>query len=191
MTFLDVCKEVQLMKRFSREKLAIILISVFVIAAVLFMFGGNIFSGSGNNERQPERDYTVMPVATGMTDEITKGVKVEQSFVSSLDSITEIGIVFGRLYYVEDVDLMIELLSGNEVLASNTYNVKDIEDQHRTFLTLPAPLKGAQNKEFRLRIYPVDKSDTGLTIMMNDSEGKVFNFDKRNVKGTLCFSITE
>ena len=178
------------MKRFNREKIAIILILLFVIAAVLFMFGGNFFSHS-ETKKEPERDYTVMPDANSVTDEITNGVKVEQNFVSSVDSISEIAIVFSRLYYVEDVELVIELLDGNEIIAENTYKVEEIEDQHRTFLTPASPISGIINKELKLRIYSADKSDTGLAIMMNDSTGKFFSFDKKNVKGTLCFSISE
>ena len=177
-----------------KTKMMIGLISLFIIGAFLFMFGGNIFNKNDNNSGNKPKidiDYTVVPSATAVTEEITNGVKVEQSFVCPIDTISNVAVVFSKQYYVEDVKLLIELLDGTKVLASREYDVKDIPDQHRTFLDPASPISGMKNKELRLRISPVSKSDTGLAIMMNDTTGGVFMFDKRNVKGTLCFSVTE
>lgn len=180
------------MKNDKRIRLLIVLLLVFVVGAFLFMFGGNIFNGSGSGgSNKTNIDYTTVTPANGVTEEITKGVKVEQYFVCPVDTVSNVAVVFSRQYSVEDCEISIELLEGKNVLAKQTYNVKDIEDQHRTYLETGLPISGLKNKELMLRIRPVTESDTGLAIMMNDSTGGVFSFDKKNVKGTLCFSVSE
>ena len=69
------------MKNKKLEKIVIALTAVFVIAAILLMFGGNFFSNKGDIRKT---DSTVMPTATETTNEIKKSVVIEQDFVSRM-----------------------------------------------------------------------------------------------------------
>ena len=51
------------MKNSKTQKIVIIVTAIFIVAAVLFMFGGNIFKGSGSGSSS-RTDMTVMPEAT-------------------------------------------------------------------------------------------------------------------------------
>lgn len=176
------------MKNKRLEKIVIGATAVFIVLALLFMFGGTIFEGKSEIRKT---DSTVMPTATGTTNEIKKAVVVEQDFINTSDSISQVGIVFNRLAYIEGVDLAMELLDGNKVLASTTVAVSKIEDQHRTYIEPSPKLTGMANKKLTIRIYPTSKEDTGLVIMVDDSAKSTFRFGNKTIKGTLCFSVTE
>ncbi len=176
------------MKNRKIEKIIIAVTAVFVLAAILLMFGGNIFSGKENVRKT---DSTLMPEATGTTNEIKKSIVVEQDFINTTDTVEKVGIVFSRLAYIEGPDLAIELLEGNNVLASNTIDIGKVEDQHRTYVEPSSRLSGMKNKKLTIRIYPLEKEDTGLVIMMNKDADATFRFGNKTIKGTLCFSVNE
>ena len=176
------------MKKEKLTKIVIAVTAVFVVGTLLFMFGGNIFS---KGESVRGGDMTVMPEATGTTNEIKRSVVVEQDFINSTDTISKVGIVFTRLSYRQDIDLTIELLDGNTVLASTTMDITKVEDQHRTYVEASSQLSGMKGKRLTIRIHPVTKEDTGLVIMMNKDADSSFTFDNKTIKGTLCFTVTE
>lgn len=176
------------MKNKKIEKIIIAVTAVFVLTAILVMFGGNIFS---RKEGIRKSDSTVMPEASGTTNEIKKSVVVEQDFINTSDTIEKVGIVFSKLAYIEGSDLTIELLEGETVLAENTIDIGKIEDQHRTYVTPPARLSGMKNRKLTIRIYPAEEEDTGLVIMMNKDADATFRFGNKTIKGTLCFSVSE
>ena len=177
------------MKNKKLEKIIIVVTAVFIICAIMFMFGGSIFSGNGGEARNT--DSTVMPEATGTTNEIKKNVVIEQTFVNTTNTISKVGIVFTRLVYKEGIDLAIELADGKNVLASTIVNAAKIEEQHRTYVEPASALTGMANKKLTIRIYPITKEDTGLVVMMNKDADSSFKFDNKTIKGTLCFSVTE
>ncbi len=170
------------------EKIVVIVTSVFVLVSILLVFGKNIFQNSSDIRKT---DSTIMPEASGTTNEIKGSVVIEQDFINSSDSISRIGIVFNRLTYKEGIDLAMELLDGDSVLASNVYNIASLEEQHRTYIEPASKLSGMRNKKLTIRIYPVTKEDTGLVIMMNKDADASFRFGGKTIKGTLCFSVTE
>lgn len=176
------------MKNKKLEKAVIIAAAVFVVMALLFMFGRNLFNRNGDVRTA---DSTVMPEATGTTNEIKSGIIVEQDFVCTSDSISKLGIVFTRLAYKEGFDIVLELLEGNDVIASTTVKVAAVEDQHRTYIEPASKLNGMKGKTLTVKIYSAEKVDTGLVIMMNKDADTSFRFGGKSVKGTLCFSITE
>ena len=176
------------MKNKKLEKAVIIATAVFVVMALLFMFGRNLLS---NKSDVRTNDSTVMPEATNTTNEIKSGIVVEQDFVCTSDSVSKLGIVFTRLAYKEGINVVLELLDGNSTLASTTVKVAAIEDQHRTYIEPSAKLNGMKDRTLTIRIYPVEKEDTGLVIMMNKDADTSFRFGDKTVKGTLCFSVTE
>ncbi|MBR4469708.1 MAG: hypothetical protein IKS54_00135 [Erysipelotrichaceae bacterium] len=178
------------MKNKKLEKVVIILTALFVIASLLFMFGKNIFSGKASPSAR-RGDVTIMPEASASTEEITHGDVVEQSFICSASTISQVGIVFNKIYTVDNVDLTIELLQGNRTVAKNTYDVSEIEGQHRTFVIPPEALIGTRNKSFTIKIYTVTDEDTGLGVLYSSEGNSSFLFGRERINGTLCFSVTE
>lgn len=171
------------------RKIVIAVTALFVVASLLFMFGGNLFKGGGNGIRKT--DSTVMPEATDITSEIKADTVVEQDYVNTTNTISKVGVVFSRYIYLEGAHITMELLDGNTVLASRTINVADIQEQHRTFIEPASVLSGMKNKTLTIKIYSTEKEDTGMKLMMARTGNSSFKFGKINVKGTLCFSITE
>ena len=178
------------MKNRRTQKIVIIVTAVFIVGALLFMFGGNLFNGSGSGKAR-KTDSTVMPEATGTTNEIRKTTVVSQDFTNTTDTISAVGVVFVRSAYMENVYLNIDLLDGSKVLASTTVNVKNIEEQHRTYVTPASRLTGMKGKTLTLKIYPSEKEDTGIKIMMSDAVDSAFKFGNVTYEGSLCFSVTE
>lgn len=132
-----------------------------------------------------------MPEATSETEEITSGIVVEQKFRNITEDINEIAVVFSRHYdLAENVDMVIELLDGNNALASESINCDDIQGNHRTYIKPTSLISGYVGKELTLRVYTKSTAGTGLAIMMNTDENTSFTFGNDSVKGTLCFSIT-
>lgn len=173
-----------------KPKLIILIAAIFVIVAILFMFGGNIASFSWPFSSSIRSDDTnEMPVATSGTERIGKGVKVEQTFINSTDVINQIGIVFYKIEQVENVNVVVELLDGSKVLASNVYLAENVESEHRTFLIPNEPLSGMNNKKLKLKIYSLDGLDTGLGILINEEMESSYKFNGSNRKGTLCFAV--
>lgn len=177
------------MNKSKLTKIVIALCVLLIVGSFLFMFGGNIGNGSGI-KTVTNGDMT-MPEANAITDEIKKNTIVEQDFVYSPDTISEVAIVFTRKYYLEGVRVTIQLLDGNNVLASHTQNVAGIDDQHRTYLTPDKKITGVSGKTLTLKIYSEDKADTGLAIMMQENKKLSFKFGNKEIQGTLCFSVSE
>lgn len=166
------------------RNILIAIVAGLVIGSCIFMF---IISPpvvkKGNRE---------MPKATSETDDITNDTIVEQKFINTTEDIEEIAIVFSRHYNLgENVDMIIELLDGNNVLASTSINCDDIEAEHRTYIKPNNTISGFVGKELTLRIYTSSSAGTGLALKMNsDDKNSSFIFGNETVKGTLCFSVT-
>lgn len=176
------------MKRIDIKKVVVVLCVLFAITGIAFTFGDKLFNGSSvptvNNG-----DMT-MPEANAVTDEITKNIVIEQKFKYTPDTISEIAIVFTRKYYSEGISIVIELLDGDTLLATDKYKIEGIDDQHRTYLKPDKMISGVSGKELTLRIYPETKKDTGMAIMMQENNNTVFSFGNKEIKGTLCFSVS-
>ena len=177
------------MKSPKKEKIIIAVAIVFIVVAVLFVFGRNM---SVKSDKIRRTDSTVMPEATGTSNEIRRTTIVSQDFVNTSDTISKVGIVFVRASYMQDVHLTLELLEGDKVLASNSINVTKIEEQHRTYVTPASKLTGMKGKTLTLKIYPTDKEDTGMKIMVaSNIADSSYKFGNVTYDGSLCFSVTE
>lgn len=176
------------MRNRKTELIIIVLTSLFVIAGILIMFGGNLFSGLNSKIRS---DVTVMPEATSVTAEIKKGTVVEQTFRCDASSISKIGIVFTKEYDAGNASVKLELYEGNDLVASNTYAVSSVPDQHRTYLIPDKPISSAKGKKYTLKICSANETDTGLKLMASYKVKSTYKFGNKDVKGTICFSVTE
>ena len=166
-------------------KWIIVVCSLFALFGFWFMFGGKTF----NTERKTLSDITVMPEANGSTEEITERIVIEQQFISSLNSIEKVAIVFNRLYQPEkEAFIAIELSDDQGVIGYKRINVSEIESQHRTFVDVKST-QNLKDKELVLRIYSDSEVDTGMALMMKYEEGLSFKFGNMTINGTLCFNV--
>lgn len=170
------------------ERILIIASAAVLLFGVLYMFGSRIFK---DDVVVVDNGDMTMPEANAVTDEIKKDTVIEQVFRYTPDEISEVAIVFTRKYYLEGVSVAIELLDGEKVLARDTYKVEGLEDQHRTYLKPGNKITGVAGKDLTLRIYSDSKKDTGMAIMMQENKQNTFSFSGENIKGTLCFSVSE
>ena len=165
------------------RNILIAVVAALVIGSCIFMF---IISPlkikTGNRE---------MPEANGQTQEIMNGIIIEQKFINRTEDIKEVALVFSRAYDLgEDVDIVIELLNGGDVLASTNVNADSIQANHRTYLKPAKVLSDLVGKELTLRVSTTSTAGTGLSIMINTDEDSSFIYGNETLKGTLCFSIT-
>lgn len=171
------------MNKNKKTKLIIVLATLFVVAGFVFMFG--------NGLKTRKSDSTIMPEATGTTEPLNDGVIITQNFVNTTDTISSLGIVFYRITYYEDVHLIIELLDGDNILASKRIDVSKVEDYHRTFVEPSKKLTGMKDKTLTIRIYCEEVADTGLVVMMSDKVNSNYQYNGKSEKGSLCFSVNE
>ncbi len=176
------------MKIGKMEKTVIAVTAIFIVVSLLFVFGGNILNDLGSKKR---KNISEMPEADSSTEVIKGNIVVEQTFVSDLSSISEIGIVFVHEYGAAGTEIAIELLNKGNVVAADTYQVSGIKDQHRTFLNVAPAVTNCLNKEFTLRVYSTDGDDTGLKILVSKTNDSTFKYNNRTIGGTLCFSASE
>ncbi len=170
------------------EKTVIAVTAAFIIVSLLFVFGGNILNDLGSKKR---KTVSEMPEADSSTEVIKGSIVVEQTFISDLSSMSEIGIVFVHEYGAAGAEIAIELLNKGNVIAADTYQVSGIKDQHRTFLSVVPVATNCLNKEFKLRIYSPGGDDTGLKILVSKTNDSTFKYNNRTIGGTLCFSVSE
>lgn len=176
------------------KKFRNVLIAVAVIIALLsciFMFSiSPVFDRTGSSSSINRE----MPTADGITEELAKGVVVEQSFKNTTDNIKEIAVVFSRLYFLDEDDkevpVKIELLDGNSILAETSVASNDIPDQHRVYISIAEPITGYVGKELTLKVYENIGSDTGVALMRcGDAPNSSYRFGNKKMAGTICFSI--
>ncbi len=180
------------MKNKKTEKILIIALIAFIVAAFLFMFKDSIFKGSNKISKT---GITTMPEADGCTSEIFRDTTISQTFTCTVDSISDIAVVFTRLYYLDDVEdaelpyISISLMCEDETLMSTMVRIDKIEEQHRTFLESSDPISGLKGKELTLVIQNESYTNTGLALMSNTENMGQFEYNGMKVIGTLCFVV--
>lgn len=171
------------------KKALIIFAAVLAVVGCIFMFAINP-SNSNESNNTPTADSEV-PEADGRTEEILEGVTIEQRFKCKSDSISEIAIVFSRLYDLgEECGIYIELDEGSNVLVQEKIDADSIQADHRTYVKLGTPLKGMKGKELTLKIFSETSAGTGLCVMINSKDtSSTYSYKGQTLQGTLCFAI--
>lgn len=164
------------------KKLLIACVGVLVIGSCIFMFIISPITLRTGDRKMPE--------ATTSTDEIKSGIVIEEKFNNITDNISEIAIVFSRLYEQEDCSIIIELLNGNDLLTREVVYALDIPGDHRTYVKPASQISGYVGKELTLRIYSDTSAGTGLAVMVDGDDNSMYTMGGNTKKGTLCFSIT-
>ena len=176
-----------MLKKVNRKTMIIIGVLVaFILTATLMMFSDKIHIPGSSDTPSGSSE---MIEANAVSDEITKGTIVSQTFKCNEDSVKKVALVFTKLYSLENTYITIELLDGNTTLIKQDINVQDIPDQHRVYAQ-GNTVSGLKGKELTLKIYPASDSDTGVALMINDGVNSSFNFGSKKMTGSICFSVS-
>lgn len=172
------------------KKILIIAAALLAIASCVFMF---MISPIKSSKNISEPQNIEMLAANGTTDELVKELVVEQDFINTVENINEVAVVFSRIYFLDEQDadntVAIELLNGNNVLASTIIKSNDIPDQHRVYLYPSSPISGLLGKELTLKIYENSNCDTGVSLMINTDSNEKIRFGNKKIDGSICFSV--
>ena len=177
-----------MLKKIDKKTMMIIgALLVFVLGATILVFSDKIGTPSSSGSAKGGSE---MIEANAVSDEITKGIVVSQTFKCTEDSVNRVALVFNKLYSLENMYITVELLDGNTVILKQDINVQDIPDQHRVYAE-GSTVSGLKGKELTLKIYPASDSDTGVALMVNDSVKSTYNFGSKKMSGSICFSVSE
>jgi len=169
------------------KKIYILFIAAFMFLATVFYYlvGDQLrFKSSSNNVEIMDAD--------SVTSEIIKGVEVKQSFVSNIDRIDTIAIVFTKFYREGKGTLSVDISDGDSLIYSENFNIKEVPEQHRLFLNIKNPIE-AKGKTLTMTISSDAKKDEGVAVMLRRSgapEGSMLIMGDRGLRGTLCFSVS-
>ena len=173
------------------RNIVLIVVAALVVGSCVFMF---IISPISKKEETVEIGGYEILVANTTTDELTRGIVVEQTFTNKVENIKEVAVVFTRIYYLEEADakthVVIELCEGDKILCSENVVANDIPDQHRVYVRPASPITDKVGKELTLKIYVKEDCDSGVSIMANDEVDAKYNFGNKKFSGSICFSIT-
>lgn len=162
---------------------AIIAIYVAVVTSFYFIAGEQLwYKESTKNIKMVDAD--------SISEEIVKGIIIEQSFNNTVDKIESLAIVFTKNYQEGKGYLTIDLLDDRYLLARKTINVQEIPEQHRLFLDINNPITKEYGNRLTIKIYANTNNTFGPHVMMRADSDLSFVVDGKEQNGTLCFSVT-
>ncbi|MBQ6126252.1 MAG: ABC transporter permease [Erysipelotrichaceae bacterium] len=176
------------MERNKLKKIFVFILLAYVVMAVSFFF----LAGDQLKYKDSSKNIIMMD-ADSVTDEIVRGVIVEQKFINKVDKIESVAIVFTKFYRQGEGKLTVALFDGSHMLARKTTDLQDVPEQHRFFLEPYESSENLAGKELTLRIYSTAAEGKGAAVMMNRDgapSGSVIKIGDKTIKGTLCFSVT-
>ena len=173
------------MKNKKLEKAVIIGAVVFILLTVWFVFRGNSEAARKNSL------YREMPVADGVSGELSHGISLIETFDNSVETIDNIAVVFTKFYRDAHGTLTFALLDGNQVLYYTTMDAQEIPEQHRVFFTPETPLENMAGKKLKMIVYAYceDNDGVGLMLKTEDVGDSQIKYGNSEFDGTLCFSL--
>ena len=174
----------------SYKKIKTIFLSVafiYFLFVVLFYFlaGDQLrYKDSLNNIEVPEAD--------SVTRELTDGTEIIQEFVSTVDNIEEVALVFTKFYRDGVGSIKIEVYDDEEVYIRRLLRVESIPEQHRVYLYPEEPIMNVRGKKLTIRLTSNSRPGKGAAVMMRQNgvaKTSYITVGKLRINGTLCFSI--
>ncbi|MDO4197469.1 MAG: ABC transporter permease [Erysipelotrichaceae bacterium] len=167
---------------------------IFISAVVIFIaFVGSFYFLAGEQLTSKDSAGNIAIVeANAISEEIIKGVKVEQEFTCNIDMIEEIALVFTKQYREASGKVKVEILDGSTVIYKDTLDATNIPEQHRIYLTIDEPITGYSGKKLVLRITSDCIKNNGVYMMIckDNSMNTFVNPGTIKQKGTICFSVS-
>lgn len=134
-----------------------------------------------------------MPLANSGTIELFAGNVVEQHFITSIQRLEKISVLWGTYYRPNVGTVVMELynLDTGALLLSGSFDASTITEASLTTLYAETPLEGLVGVPLMLRVYSPDgQPGTSLSPLMDTTAQSSLAFNYEFVPGKLCFSVT-
>ena len=170
-------------KKIEKIYIAVILIYVALVTSFYFLAGEQLWYKESSESIK-------MVDADSISEEVNKDSMVYQFFKCKVDKIDSFEFVFTKNYAEGSGTLYIDVLSSGKVLGNLTIPVKEVPEQHRVYLYLEEPIRGALDKPMTVRFTSDSEPGQGVHAMMysGDESSQVYEGNEF-VQGTLCFSL--
>lgn len=155
---------------------------VVSISAMLLMEGASF--GLGGGVKMPDADST--------SQEITKGVVIEQRFTNKLKKIEKLSLVFTANWREDNSgDMIVELLHGGDVLYSQELDVNSIPEQHRVFLEFNPAISDLKNEILTIRIKSNSEMGSAVSCMVSTGSNiGEYSINSNIQSGSICFETS-
>lgn len=98
-----------------------------------------------------------------------EGLVVEQSFVCSMDAISQIELFPATYGVVNEGDMTLQLLDEGTVLWENTYDMADAPNCEFQAFSVEPPVEGANGKELVLRVVTKPETEGGIALFYGNT----------------------
>lgn len=158
-------------------------ILIVVSISAMLLMEGNSFSFGGGIK---------MPDADSTSQEITKGVVIEQKFTNKLKNIKKISLVFTANWRdYNSGDMTVELLHVEELLYSQKIDVNSIPEQHRVFLEFDPAISDLKNEVLTIRIKSNSKMGSAVSCMVSTGSNiGEYSINSNIQSGSICFETS-
>lgn len=170
-------------KKIKKIYTAVILIYVALVTSFYFLAGEQLwYREAGESIKMVDAD--------SISEEINKENELFQYFKCKVDKIDSFEFVFTKNYAEGSGNLFIDIVSNAKVIGHLAMPVKDVPEQHRVYLNLEEPIRGALDKPMTIRITSDSEIGQGVHAMMysGDDTSRV-HIGNGFVQGTICFSL--
>ena len=170
------------------KRLFILFIVIYTILVVSFYF-----LAQHQLKYKKSAGNIVMLETESVTEGISDGLVISQSFKNNIDRIEKISIMFTKFYKNTNGKIVIELADESNILMRKKVDIQDIKDQRVLDIVLENPVVDARDKVVTLSVYAENNEDSGVAIMMNRESSLPtdrIKMGNRIIRGSLCFSVT-
>lgn len=167
------------------KKIYLIVIAIYValVTSFYFLAGEQLWY-------KESTEVVKMLDADSISEEVNRKTLLIQNFECPVDRLESFEFVFTKNYQEGSGKLTISISSDKKSLIRETFDVKEIPEQHRVYLELDKPLDGMLNKNVSLQISSDSAEGQGVYAMMNSTkEDSIVSINTRKYPGTICFSV--
>lgn len=172
------------------QKTLLLTAGAYILLVILFYW----LAGDQLHYRQSRGNFA-LPAAELGTVDLTEGVVVEQTFSVKIQRLQNISVQFGTYNRANQGTLTMELydLNGNTLIASQQFDVADIQNLGLTTLTMEKPIETVYDTPLLLKVFADSAPESAVfPVMSSASQGDEFTLalNEKNVDGILCFSVS-
>lgn len=171
----------------TKEKLKKIFLLIF-LATVIILTGFRLLAGEQFEYRDSRYNIGTEP-ADSSTEELHKGVVVEQEFINKIDRFSLMTFSYTTHYRKNYGTLRVKLYCGNNLLIYDKIDVSELEEGGIIYIEADKMIEGLVGQKFRVSLEADSQPGSGISLLMN-SKGKQGNMYINNMRrfGNLCFS---
>ena len=171
----------------TKEKLKKIFLLIF-LATVIMLTGFRLLAGE-QFEYRDSRYNIGMEAADSATEELHKGVVVEQEFINKIDRFSSMTFAYTTHYRKNHGTLRIKLYCDDSLLIYEKIDVSSLNEGEVIYIEADKMIEDLVGRKFRVSLEADSQPGSGISLLMN-SKGKQGNMYISNMRrfGNLCFS---